>query len=136
MCSGLAGDYAVGHTVTINLSSLAMTGAGDVQDPKVEVAFDGQSVGEFAVDNTANPAGDANSNDEAGKATVSFRVPAVDAGGTYDVVVTGSATGTSITVPVKVQAPTKVDATVKATAMPTSFPVATGHVDDRGRGDV
>jgi 5'-nucleotidase len=123
---GVAGDYAVGQTVTLNLSSLAMTGVGDVQDQTVEVSFDGVAVGEFAVDNTANPAGDANSNDEAGKATVSFRVPAVDAGGTYDVVVTGAATGTSITIPVTVQAPTKVDATVSATANPTSVPANTG----------
>ena len=71
-----------------------MTGAGDVQDSTVQVTFNGQSVGEFAVDNTANAAGDGNSNDEAGKATVSFRVPAVDEGGTYDVVVTGATTGT------------------------------------------
>lgn len=123
---GVAGDYAVGQTVTLNLSSLAMTGIGDVQDQTVEVTFDGQPVGEFTVDNTANPAGDANSNDEAGKATVSFRVPAVDEGGTYDVVVTGATTGTSLTVPLKVQAPAKVDATVTATANPSSVAANTG----------
>lgn len=123
---GVAGDYAVGQTVTLNLSSLAMTGTGDVQDQTVAVAFDGKSVGEFAVDNTANPAGDANSNDEAGKATVSFRVPAVDAGGTYPVTITGAATGTSVTVPVTVQAPAKVDATVAATATPGSVEANTG----------
>ncbi len=124
--SGVAGDYAVGQTVSLNLSSLAMTGAGDVQDSTVQVTFNGQSVGEFAVDNTANAAGDGNSNDEAGKATVSFRVPAVDEGGTYDVVVTGATTGTSLTVPVKVQAPAKVDATVTATANPSTVAANTG----------
>lgn len=124
--TGVSGDYAVGQTVTINLSSLAMTGIGDVQDATVEVEFGGKPVGDFPVDNTANPAGDANSNDEAGRATVSFRVPAVDAGGTYDVVITGASTGTSTTVPVTVQAPTKVESTVTAAATPSSIPAQTG----------
>ena len=30
--TGVAGDYAVGQTVTVDLTSLAMTGVGDVQD--------------------------------------------------------------------------------------------------------
>jgi 5'-nucleotidase len=124
--TGVTGDYAVGQTVTINLTSLAMTGVGDVQDATVDVEFDGQPIGDFPVDNTANAAGDANSNDEAGRATVSFRVPAVDAGGTYDVVITGASTGTSTTVPVTVQAPTKVESTVTAAATPSSIPAQTG----------
>lgn len=123
---GVAGDYAVGETVTLDLTSLAMTGAGDKQDATVAVEFDGRPVGDFPVDNTANPAGDGNSNDEAGKTTVSFRVPAVDAGGTYDVVVTGATTGTSLTIPVKVQAPTKVASTVTATATPSTIVAQTG----------
>jgi predicted extracellular nuclease/2',3'-cyclic-nucleotide 2'-phosphodiesterase (5'-nucleotidase family) len=126
--SGVAANYTVGERVTLNLSSLAMTGAGDLQDAKVSVAFNGQQVGDYTVDNTASAAGDgsANSNDEAGKATVSFPVPAVDAGGTYDVVVTGATTGTRITVPVVVRAPTKVDSTVSATATPSTVPAQTG----------
>jgi 5'-nucleotidase len=123
---GVAADYAVGQTVTLNLSSLAMTGTGDKQDENLLVEFDGQAVGVFPVDNTANAAGDGNSNDEAGKATVSFRVPAVDEGGTHDVVLTGATTGTSLTVPITVQAPTKVDATVTATATPSSVQANTG----------
>ena len=35
-------SYAVGDTVTVDLSSLAMTGTGDVQDAEVEVTFDGE----------------------------------------------------------------------------------------------
>jgi 5'-nucleotidase len=123
---GVAADYAVGQTVTINLSSLAMTGAGDKQDATVAVTFDGQPVGSFPVDNAANPAGDVNSNDEAGKATVSFRVPAVDTGGVHQVVITGASTGTSTTVPVTVQAPTKVAPTVTATATPSTIVAQTG----------
>jgi 5'-nucleotidase len=123
---GAAGDYAVGETVTINLSSLAMTGVGDKQDATVAVTFDGQPVGSFPVDNAANPAGDANSNDEAGKATVSFRVPAVNTGGVHQVVISGANTGTSVTVPVTVQAPTKVAPTVTATATPSTIVAQTG----------
>ncbi len=123
--SGVATDYAVGQMVTLNVSSLAMTGIGDLTDAQVTVEFDGASVGTFPVDNTANVAGDGNSNDEAGKSTVSFRVPAVDAGGTYDVVVTGARTGTSVTVPVTVQAPVKEDSTVSATATPSTIQAQT-----------
>ena len=124
--TGVVGDYAIGQTVTVDLTSLAMTGVGDVQDATVAVELDGQPVGEFPVNNTANAAGDVNSNDEAGKATVSFRIPDVDAGGTYDVVITGASTGTSVTVPVTVQAPVKEASSVTATATPSSVPAQTG----------
>ena len=124
--SGLATDYTVGQTVTLGLSSLAMTGVGDVTDAEVAVEFDGVEVGTFPVNSAANAAGDANSNDEAGRATVSFRVPNVDAGGTYDVVITGATTGTEVTVPVKVQAPTKVETTVTASVSPASIEANSG----------
>lgn len=125
--AGVANEYAPGQTVTVNLTSLAMTGVGDIQDTGVEATLNGQPIGEFAVDNTANAAGDANSNDEAGRATVSFTVPAV-ASGTYDLVVTGTATGTSTTVPVSVkvpvQEPVKADTTVTGTAGPIAYGTA------------
>jgi predicted extracellular nuclease/2',3'-cyclic-nucleotide 2'-phosphodiesterase (5'-nucleotidase family) len=126
--AGVANEYAPGQAVTVNLTSLAMTGVGDLQDTAVEATFNGQPIGEFAVDNTANPAGDANSNDEAGKATVTFTVPAGTATGTYDLVVTGATTGTSTTiaVPVKaaVQQPVKADTTVTGTAGPVTYGTA------------
>jgi 5'-nucleotidase len=126
--AGLAAEYAPGQTVTVNLTSLAMTGVGDLQDADVEATFNGQPVGEFAVDNTANPAGDANSNDEAGRATVSFTVPAGTASGTYDLVVTGTTTGTTTTVPVTVKAaapePGAVDTSVTGTAGTVTYGTA------------
>jgi 5'-nucleotidase len=126
--AGVANEYAPGQTVTVNLTSLAMTGVGDLQDTAVVATFNGQPIGEFAVDNAANPAGDANSNDEAGKATVTFTVPAGTATGTYDLVVTGATTGTSTTiaVPVKaaVQQPVKSDTTVTGTAGPVTYGTA------------
>ena len=139
--------YAVGDTVTFNLSSLAMTGAGDLQDPKVEVAFDGQSVGEFAVDNTANAAGDGNSNDEAGKATVSFRGPRGRRGRH---VRRGRHRGDHRHQHHRageVQAPPRSTTTVTATATPTTLAATTGtstievsvtaraDADRHGRGD-
>lgn len=127
--AGLAAEYAPGEMVTVNLTSLAMTGVGDVQDTEVEAMFNGQPVGDFTVDNTANAAGDANSNDEAGRATVSFTVPAVASSGTYDLVVTGTATGTSTTIRVPVKVPTapepvKADTTVTGTAGPFAYGTA------------
>ena len=122
---GGTGEYAVGEMVTVNLTSLAMTGAGDVKDSTLSVMFGSRRVGEFPVDNTVNASGDGNSNDEAGKATVSFRVPSVDQGGIHNVTITGTTTGTRVTVPVMVKAPTKVDATVTATATPSSIPAET-----------
>ncbi len=124
--SGVATDYAVGQMVTLDVSSLAMTGTGDLTDAQVQVEFDGAAVGTFPVDNTANAAGDGNSNDEAGRATVSFRVPDVDAGGSHDVVITGAITGTEVTVPVQVQAPSKVVSTVTASVSPASIEANSG----------
>ncbi len=113
--AGVAAEYAPGDTVTVDLSSLAMTGTGDLQDAEVVATFDGQPVGEFAVNNTANAAGDANSNDEAGKATVTFTVPEVEGGATYDLVVTGATTGTSTTVPIDIAAEELIATTVTGT---------------------
>ena len=119
-------DYAIGERVAFDLSSLSMTDPLDLRDSEVSVKMGGTTVGTFPVTTTLSAPGNANSNDEAGTATVSFRVPAVDAGGIYRVTITGATTGTKVTVPVKVQAPTKVASTVTASVSPASIEAHTG----------
>jgi 5'-nucleotidase len=88
--------YVAGNTVTFTVSSLAMTGAGDVQDNQVEVLLDGVQVGgPAAVTNTLQ----ALPTDDAGTATVTFTLPA-DVPDRAVFTLHGLTTGTSIKVPV------------------------------------
>ncbi len=65
-------SYAAGDTVAFDLSSLAMTGAGDVQDREVTVSLGAKKLGTFPVDNTVAAGA---TDDEAGTASVSFTLP-------------------------------------------------------------
>ena len=121
--AGLAQSYAVGDQVTLNLTSLSMTAPADVRDTVLTGVFDGRSVGDFPVTTAIPVAGDANSTDEIGTSTVSFRVPPVDGAGTYQLKLAGAATGTSIAVPITVGTR---DATVTATATPSTIEAETG----------
>ncbi|MEJ7831754.1 MAG: ExeM/NucH family extracellular endonuclease [Nocardioides sp.] len=110
--------YAPGDQVTFDLSSLAMTGPGDVTDSLVTVSLGGDELGTFAVNNVAQTA--LPGFDEAGKATVTVTLPADLPSGDVDLIVTGSATGTTTQVPITVvRAP--VPTTVEATADPITF---------------
>jgi predicted extracellular nuclease/2',3'-cyclic-nucleotide 2'-phosphodiesterase (5'-nucleotidase family) len=96
-------SYLPGDTVAFDLSSLSMTGPTDVVDTDVVVSLGEQELGTFPVTTTLSPAGNANSNDEAGKASVSVTLPEDVEPGTAVLTVTGSTTGTSVAVPVVVE---------------------------------
>lgn len=90
-------SYGAGDTLAFNLSSLAMTGAGDVVDEEVVVSVGDEDLGSFPVDNTVAPGA---TDDEAGKASVSVTLPAGLPGGAQYVTVRGTNTGTEVLVPV------------------------------------
>jgi len=93
-----AADFTVGKTVTLGLTSLMMSGATDPVDTKVSVKLENKKLGDFSVTNVlpTTPF------DEAGTASVTFKVPKVKAGD-YDLVITGKTTGTVVTIPVTVK---------------------------------
>ncbi len=109
------GPFAAGDTLGIELSSLSMTGPGDVTDTEVEVALDGDSLGVFPVTTTALEA--LPGFDEAGTASVSVTIPADAVTGDYDLMISGATTGTEIAVPISVTgAPAKVTPRMKVNA--------------------
>jgi 5'-nucleotidase len=91
--------YKAGDTVSFALSSLALTGAGDVQDSTVTVGVGNVTFGTFPVVNTVAPGA---TDDEAGTATVSFKLPVGILGGARLFKVTGDKTGTTVLVPARV----------------------------------
>ncbi|MEP9364685.1 bifunctional UDP-sugar hydrolase/5'-nucleotidase [Nocardioides sp. CN2-186] len=97
--SGAPASYAAGDTVAFELSSLAMSGAGDVQDSEVTVSLGATKLGTFPVDNAVAAGA---TDDEAGTASVSFTLPSGIAGGSRDLTVTGADTGTEVAVPLQV----------------------------------
>ncbi|MGC4175304.1 5'-nucleotidase C-terminal domain-containing protein [Demequina sp.] len=94
-----AADFTVGKDVTLGLTSLMMTGAGDVIDANVTAKLGKVSLGSFAVTNV--PPTDVY--DEHGTATLAFTVPKVKPGD-YVLTVKGKATGTVVKIPVTVKA--------------------------------
>jgi 5'-nucleotidase len=111
---GAPAAYGLGDTVAFDLSSLAMTAPGDVQDTEVTVTDGGVELGTFPVDNTVAPG---NTNDEPGKASVSFVVPEGLAPGAQALTVTGNTTGTAVRVPVVLDVP-KLTPSLTATVVP------------------
>ena len=93
-------SYGPGDTLAFDLSSLAMTGAGDVQDSEVTVSLGDHELGTFPVDNTVAPGA---TDDEAGKASVDLTLPAGLPGGDRTLTVTGDKTGTVVRVPVTLE---------------------------------
>nr|WP_170215218.1 ExeM/NucH family extracellular endonuclease [Nocardioides plantarum] len=106
--------YPAGSTVTVNLSSLSMTGPNDLVDANVTATIDGQSVGSFPVTTTLQTA--LPGFDEVGTATAEVELPSNLAGGTHEIVFTGDKTGTVVKVPVEVEAAPGVGTTISATA--------------------
>jgi len=94
-----AADFTVGKSVTLGLTSLMMTGAGDLLDSEVKVKLGKESLGTFPVTNVAPT----DTFDEHGTATLNFVVPKVKPGD-YDLVVTGKTTGTKVRIPITVKA--------------------------------
>jgi len=111
--------YDAGSDVTFDLSSLSMTGPGDQTDASVDVSLDGTSLGTFPV--TTTPLATLPGFDEAGTASASITLPGDLATGDYELVVTGSDTGTEAIVPVSVVGDGGGDlatATINPTAVP------------------
>lgn len=106
-----------GDQVSFDLYSLSMTHATDLVDAEVQVSLDGAPLGTFPVTTTkpSSPDGSANSNDDAGTASISVVVPA-GAYGEKEFVVTGLTTGTTVRVPVTLAPLVKADSTVSGTA--------------------
>ena len=96
-------SYLPGDTVAFDLSSLSMTGPADVVDTEVTVSMGEEVLGTFPVVTTLSPAGNANSNDEAGKASVSVVLPDGVEPGTAVLTVAGEASGTTVEVPVSIE---------------------------------
>ena len=92
-------DFTVGEQVSLGLSSLMMTGEGDLTDTTVTAKLGKKKLGKFAVTNVLPT----EPTDEQGTATLAFTVPKLKAG-TYDLVVKGKVTGTVVTIPVTVKA--------------------------------
>jgi 5'-nucleotidase len=107
-----AADFTVGKTVSLGLTSLMMTGAGDLTDSTVSVKLGKKKLGSFPVTNTLPT----DTFDEHGTASLDFTVPKLKPG-TYDLVIKGDTTGTVVTIPVTVKAapvlPCKVTYSVK-----------------------
>jgi 5'-nucleotidase len=105
-------SYGAGDVVAFDLSSLAMTGAGDVQDHDVVVALGDKDLGTFPVDNTVTPGA---TDDDAGTAAVSITLPGTVPAGAHVLTVTGVDTGTTVLVPVRFD---KAASSVSAKATP------------------
>jgi 5'-nucleotidase len=122
-------EVDAGEEVTFGLSSLSMTGAGDLTDSDVEVSIDGDVLGTFPVTTvrqTALPGFD-----EAGTASVTITVPADALSGDYEVLVRGVQTGTEAIIPITVTAveepePEPIASSVRASAASARVVVLTG----------
>jgi 5'-nucleotidase len=114
--AGAPAGYLPGERVKFNLSSLAFTAPEDAKDPSVTVSLGGTNLGTFPVDNTLGT----DQFDEYGKAAIDVAIPAGATAGARELVVTGTTTGTVVTVPV----------TVRAVAVPPT-PPTTGLVETR-----
>ncbi|WP_243059750.1 5'-nucleotidase C-terminal domain-containing protein [Nocardioides sp. SR21] len=108
--TGAPATYAPGSTLAFDVSSLAMTGAGDDQDTELAIELDGTDVGTTPVDNTV---AEGTPYDESGTASVSVALPDDLAVGEHTLTLTGATTGTVVTVPFTVGA---ASATSKTTA--------------------
>ncbi len=118
-------SYTAGDDVTLDLSSLSMTGPGDLTDTTVDVSLDGTVLGSFPV--TTTPQSALPGYDEAGTATALVTLPADLATGSYDLVVSGADTGTEAIVPIDVTAGAKGISIVSASAVPNRVEVKRGN---------
>ncbi len=124
--------YRPGDTVAFALSSLAMTGPGDVQDTSVTVSLDGAALGTAPVDNTVAPGA---TGDDAGTAAVSVVLPPTVGQGVKTLTVTGDLTGTTtqVQVPVKkVASSVSAKVTPKTVVAGTTTPTVTVTVEADG----
>ena len=109
--TGAPASYAAGDDVTFDMSSLSMTGPGDVKDTEVEVSIGGKVLGTAPVTSTLQTV--LPGFDEVGTASVDVPIPACVT--TDTLVVTGNNTGTEVLVPIDVTAPDCITTTVTGT---------------------
>ena len=115
--------YAVGDEVAFDLSSLAMTGPGDVQDDEVSIRFNGQEIGTAPVDNTVTTGVEGNQDyDEAGVAEVAVTLPRY-AGDPNQLAVVGTESGTRVAVPIDTVPTAKAAADMTVTSAPAKIVV-------------
>lgn len=86
------------HTLSVDLSSLAMTGKGDQHDSEVVVSVDGKQVDSFPVDNSIGTG----RYDEVGRADLEVPVAPRTKPGRHVLKVVGDTTGTSLRIPFRV----------------------------------
>jgi 5'-nucleotidase len=98
--SNAPADYEAGSTVAFDVKSLAMTSATDLTDSEVTVSLGGAVLGTFPVDNSLGTA----LYDDYGTASVSVTLPANTPVGAAELVLTGTTTGTTVTIPITVTA--------------------------------
>ena len=123
MPSGAPWAYRAGDTLSFKVSSLAFTGPGDAQDKRLEVRIGKRKLGKAKVDNTVAPGA---TDDEAGTATVSVKVPGGVKPGIQLVKLTGSTTKTKVTVPVRFKG-NRLATTLKAKVQPKKVAVRKGR---------
>ena len=123
--------YAAGRPIRVDLSSLAMTGAGDVHDTTVTAHIGRRDLGAFPVDNTV-PAG--TTDDEAGRASVRVVLPTGVRAGQRVLTIVGDNSGSVVRVPVTLA---KAPVTTTVRVLPRSIvagrtrPVVAVAVDNR-----
>lgn len=103
--AGAPAAYRPGNAVSFDLSSLSMTTADDVKDTSVSVKLGSQTLGTFPVTTAVQTA--LPGFDETGTASVTVTLPAGTPAGARDLIIEGTSTGTTTTVPITV-APTPV----------------------------
>jgi hypothetical protein len=116
-------SYGAGEPLSVDLTSLAYSGATDQKDTAVQVTLGGRSLGAFPVDNTIGN----EAFDEYGKAAVRATVPADLAGGPATVTIVGNNTGTTVELPITVAATSTTSVSVATAALKVkqgSTPVA------------
>jgi 5'-nucleotidase len=116
-----AGPFAPGDDVSFDLSSLAMTGPGDLQDDELSIRIGGREFATVPVDNAViadipgTPGNE--TNDEAGTASVDVNLPRY-VGDPDQIVVVGPETGTRLAVPLDTTEQAKAAADMTVTRAP------------------
>ncbi|QWF20406.1 bifunctional metallophosphatase/5'-nucleotidase [Nocardioides sp. LMS-CY] len=125
--TGAPKAYRAGDSLSFKVSSLAFTGPGDVQDKRVDVTLGKTKLGRAKVDNTVAAGA---TDDEAGTATVTVRVPGGVKRGVQQVKVTGVQTKTQVLVPVRFKG-NRLDSKLTAKLHPKKVKVRQGRVQVR-----
>ena len=128
--AGAPATYPAGSDVELALSSLSMTGPGDINDTEVAISLDGEQLGTAPVTTTRQSA--LPGFDEAGTALVDVTIPSDLSTGDYDLLVRGATTGTEALVPISVENTEPepgAESTTTATATPAQVKVSK-HTSD------